>query len=215
MQHSAPSQFNTLPVEGAPAWRNILKALPGIPWLRRKFWSPQWIRFEMNRHCRKLVESLNPADLSVLEISGGEWRELYKFKKYRMVDYPAYDLCANPLDETFDLIIAEQVFEHLLWPYRAGRNAYAMLKSGGHFLVSTPFLVKIHAHPVDCSRWTPLGMKYFLAECGFALENVQTFSWGNRKCIQANWNKWPAYRPWHSLRNEPDFPISVWALAKK
>ena len=58
-------------------------------------------------------------------------------------------------------------------------------------------------------------MKYFLAEAGFPLDGVQAFAWGNRRCINANWWSWPNYRPWHSLRNEPDFPISVWALAQK
>ena len=210
-----PPHFNTLPVAGAPGWENFVKALPGVPWIRRKLWSPQWLRVVMNRHCRELVESLRPENLSVLEISGDEWGGLYPFKKYRLANYPEYDLCAALLDESFDLIIAEQVFEHLLWPYKAGRNVHQMLKPGGHFLVSTPFLVKIHGHPVDCTRWTPLGMQYFLAECGFPMDGIQTYSWGNRRCVRANWRKWPAYRPWHSLRNEPDFPVSVWALAKK
>ena len=58
-------------------------------------------------------------------------------------------------------------------------------------------------------------MKYFLAEAGFSLENTETGSWGNRSCVKANFNKW-ARRGWFgSLRNEPDFPVVVWALAKK
>ena len=58
-------------------------------------------------------------------------------------------------------------------------------------------------------------MKYFLAECGFDLERIQTASWGNRACIKANFNKW-ARRGWFgSLHNEPDFPVTVWALAQK
>lgn len=169
MQHAPLKPFNTLPIEGAPAWKNFVKALPGVPWIRRKLWSPQWIRVVMNRHCHELVESLKPENLSALEISGYEWGDIYQFKKFRSANYPEYDLCAAPLDETFDLIIAEQVFEHLLWPYKAVRNVYQMLRPGGYFLMSTPFLVKIHGHPVDCSRWTPLGMKYLLAEGGFPL----------------------------------------------
>ena len=38
-------------------------------------------------------------------------------------------------------------------------------------------------------------------------------SWGNRQCVVGNFDRWPAYRRWHSLRNEPDFPVQVWAFA--
>ena len=53
---------------------------------------------------------------------------------YRSVDFPDYDLCAGALDEKFDIIIVEQVFEHLLWPYRAARNVFQMLNPNGALL---------------------------------------------------------------------------------
>ena len=119
-------------------------------------------------------------------------------------------------DQTFDLVIADQVFEHLLWPYRAGRNIYKMVRSDGYVLLSVPFLVRIHG-VVDCTRWTETGLKYFLAECGFPLEAIRTGSWGNRTCVKANLrNKWVRYRKYiHSLHNEPRYPYVVWALAAK
>jgi hypothetical protein len=34
--------------------------------------------------------------------------------------------------------------------------------------------------------------------------------------LEANFNGWPSWVWWkHSLRNEPDFPVVVWALARK
>ena len=126
----------------------------------------------------------------------------------------------SALDETFDIIIAEQVWEHLLWPYRAGRNVYQMLRPGGYFLMQTPFLLRVHEIPTDCSRWTETGMKYFLAECGFDLDKVKTGSWGNRMAAKANLkygNNFPQYHPWlhRNLKNDPRFPVQVWALAQK
>ena len=161
-------------------------------------------------------QSLHPSSLDVLEISGDNWKNA-GFKSYRSVAYPEYDICAEALPQTFDLIIAEQVFEHLLWPYRAGRNVHQMLRPGGHFLISTPFLIRIHNFPVDCSRWTELGLKHFLAECGFPLENTRTDSWGNRSCVIQNLDHFlTTYRPSkHSLENEPDYPYHVWALTRK
>lgn len=193
----------------------MIKRLPGVARLRRRLWTPQWGRVVMNRHCRQLVEGLDPQTLEVLEVSGQEWGRLYPFKQYTSVQYPHYDVCSGALDRSFDLVIAEQVFEHLLWPYRAGRNVHAMLRPGGHFLISTPFLIKIHPSPIDCSRWTETGLRHLLAECGFPLEQIQTFSWGNRACVRANFRKWARHHWWRSLRNEPDFPFVVWALARK
>lgn len=176
----------------------------------------QWLRVVLNEETQRIVRGLNPGTLSALEISGDTWKQPGLFREYRSVDYPEYDVCAGTLPERYDLIIAEQVFEHLLWPYRAGRNVYEMLKPGGWFLVTTPFLLKIHNHPVDCSRWTETGMKYFLAECCFPLEKVQTGSWGNQACVKANFKRWQIFQRWrHSLKNDPEFPIVVWALAQK
>ena len=34
--------------------------------------------------------------------------------------------------------------------------------------------------------------------------------------LEANFPRWQIYQSWrHSLKNEPDFPIVVWALARK
>ncbi|MFQ5659343.1 MAG: methyltransferase domain-containing protein [Gammaproteobacteria bacterium] len=175
-----------------------------------------WARVVMNRETREMVSRLDPGNLKVFEISGHSWGKWMSFKEYKGVDFPDFDICESALGETFDLIIAEQVFEHLLWPYRAGRNVYKMLNPGGSFLITTPFLMRVHNRPVDCSRWTETGIKYFLAECGFDIRHVRTGSWGNRACVRANFSVWMPYRRlFHSLRNDPEFPVAVWALARK
>jgi SAM-dependent methyltransferase len=174
-----------------------------------------WSRVVMNSACRELLAKLDYAGFDTLEISGRAW-QAFGFARYRTVEFPAFDVCAGPLDERFDLIIAEQVFEHLLYPYRAGRNVHAMLRPGGWFLISVPFLVKVHAYPIDCTRWTALGLRHFLHECGFPLEQIEAGAWGNRDCVIANFDRWVAYEPdAHDLRNEPDFPYHVWALAQR
>lgn len=174
-----------------------------------------WARTVMYRECFRVIRELNPSKLDALEISAGKvWRPL-GFRSFTEANFPEFDVCSMTLPGGFDLIIADQVFEHLLWPYRAGRNVYSMLKPGGHFLVTTPFLIKVHEVPVDCSRWTELGMKHLLAECDFPIDGIRTGSWGNRACVQANFRRW-ARRGWFkSLANEPEFPVSVWALARK
>lgn len=174
-----------------------------------------WARVVMDEATGKIIQNISPHNLSALEISGNRWQN-YGFLSYKHAFFPDFDLCYSKTDETFDLIIAEQVFEHLLWPYRAGINAYKMLNNRGYFLITTPFLMRIHNHPTDCTRWTETGIRHFLAECGFDYETIHTGSWGNRKCVRKNLSRWVPYRPYiHSLKNEPDFPVVVWALAQK
>lgn len=174
-----------------------------------------WMRVVMYRECFAFIDSLGPERLDVLEISGGpQWRRGFNFRSYTATEYPGYDICAEQLPQHFDLIIADQVFEHLPWPYRAGRNALAMLKHGGYLIVTAPFLVRVHESPIDCCRWTESGLSYLLQECGFAEAAVHTGSWGNRACLKANLTHWRKRGFFGSLANEPNFPVAVWAFAQ-
>ena len=128
------------------------------------------------------------------------------------------DLAAS-LIESADIVLAEQVWEHLVYPYRATQNVLSILRPGGYFLLSTPFLVRVHhgRNYGDCLRWTEQGMAHFLEECGFRADQIKTGSWGNRACAAAHINeeKWVRFRKGMDLTNEPTFPVQVWALARK
>jgi len=196
-----------------PLYNPLRKCLDTITFTQA---DKQWARVIMNRETLKLVTELNPSTLDVLEISGDDWDKKLSFKSYKSLHFPDFDICQSIIAEKFDLIIAEQVFEHLLWPYRAAQNVLQMLNSRSYLLVTLPFLIRYHGCPHDCTRWTETGIKYFLAECGFPIESIVTGSWGNRFCVKGNFKKWTRYRPWqHSLKNDPTFPVCVWALAKK
>lgn len=173
------------------------------------------MRVVYQEQCLQWIHELGPSNLDVLEISAGHtWRSV-QFKSYSEMNYPEYDICTDKVDRKFDLVIADQVFEHLLWPYRAGRNVFDMLKPGGYFLMITPFLVRIHDVPVDCSRWTQTGIRYFLAECGFALDDIHTDGWGNQKALRANLDTWARVGWRRKLPNEPAYPLAIWAMAHK
>ena len=163
---------------------------------------------------------MNLEDLDVLEISAGEyWKENFKFKSFTEMNFPEYDICKDLINENkYDLIIADNVWEHLKYPYRATKNVFKMLRPNGYFLVITPFLIKIHNVPIDCSRWTEDGMRYFLSEAGFDLENIITNSWGNKKCAKLDLRDdptWTRIGLFRSMKNNKMFPMQIWALAKK
>ncbi len=174
-----------------------------------------WERVVMNRETLEWVKALETEKMTALEISGKIWDGRVPFKSYKSIWYPEYDVCEKPLAESYDIIIAEQVFEHLLYPSRAARHVFEMLRGGGYFLLTTPFLYRIHAYPNDCSRWTPQGMAYFLEEAGFPLDKVRVGAWGNRACVTASFRGRCYCSRIHTLENEPAFPVVVWALAQK
>src|SRR5271169_988033 len=106
------------------------------------FDTTDWLRVVMYRRCFEFIRGIRPGTLDVLEISGGpQWRRALNFGSYTSTQFPEFDICSEALDREFDLIIADQVFEHLPWPMRAGRNVYKMLRPGGYFIIATPFLV--------------------------------------------------------------------------
>jgi SAM-dependent methyltransferase len=204
--------------------RSALKALIPSRYherLRRWFQSRnevQWCRVVMNREIDRFIRSLDCAHTDALEVSGVGSQGRYNFRSYRTAQFPEYDVCEGPLSkEQFDLVIAEQVFEHILRPDRAAAHVYEMLRPSGIFIVSTPFLLKVHEYPVDLHRWTERGMRQLLEIAGFRV--LATGSWGNRECLWADMQPglaWTPYNPRrHSLHNEPQFAIVVWAFAEK
>lgn len=174
-----------------------------------------WQRQVMNDAVEARIVALDPATKSVAEISGDlhshrPWRE------YTALAWPEFDLSA-PLTETrqFDVVICEQVLEHVPDPWAAVRNLFALCQPGGELIVSTPFLIKLHEEffQNDYWRFTPRGMRTLLEGAGFEVEELE--AWGNRACVVGNFSSWSAHRRWLSLRNEPDFPVQVWAFARR
>jgi SAM-dependent methyltransferase len=180
------------------------------------FDTTDWVRVVMYRRCFEFLSAHDPRSLDVLEISGGpQWRRAFEFRSYTATQFPDFDICSEALDKQFDVVIADQVFEHLPWPLRAGKNVFKMLRPGGHFIVATPFLVRVHNVPIDCNRWTEQGLSFLLQESGFAPDLIKTDSWGNRACLKANLTKWRRHGWFSSLKNEPNYPVMVWAIAQK
>jgi SAM-dependent methyltransferase len=156
-------------VVSEPAPSSVLSAIRNRPRLKatmKKYLeaigydTTDWVRVAMYRHAFEFITQLGPERLRVMEVSAGsQWRSKFAFQSFVGTSYPAFDICKDVLPEQFDLVIADQIFEHLQWPARAARNVYAMVRPGGHFLIATPFLVRYHPSPIDCNRWTPEGLR--------------------------------------------------------
>jgi SAM-dependent methyltransferase len=176
-----------------------------------------WQRVAMNDVVEDWIAALGPPTRSAVEVSGDLHGDR-PWKEYAALNYPDFDLCAPLTEERrFDVVICEQVLEHVPDPWQAVENLRDLCKPGGHLLVSTPFLIKVHELAaigmLDYWRFTPRGLRTLLERGGLEVEQVG--SWGNRMCVVGNFSDWSARRPWHMMRNETDFPVQVWAFARR
>jgi SAM-dependent methyltransferase len=176
-----------------------------------------WVRTVMNGAIDRHLEGLDPPTRCAAEISGENHRSR-PWLSYESLMYPDFDLCA-PLEfeQRFDVVICEQVLEHVHDPWAAAANLRELSTPGGHVIVSTPFLIRVHELPLfgmhDYWRFTPRGLRALLEGASLDVDSVGW--WGNRLCVAGNLSRWAAYRPWHPLRNEPDVPVQVWAFAHR
>jgi SAM-dependent methyltransferase len=181
--------------------------------------SEQWQRVPLVQAMHRHLDGLDPSGLRGAEISGDAYAGK-PWKTFTSLDFPDFDICAPLADdhrEAFDVVICEQVLEHVVDPWTAVANLRDLVVPGGSVMVSTPFLIRVHELPAygmpDYWRFTPRGLRTLVERTG--LEVAELGSWGNRSVIRGNFDLWPAYRRWHSLRNEPDLPVQVWAFARR
>jgi SAM-dependent methyltransferase len=210
------------PLRIAGAWlRNVVRRARRLPDPIRYPHTDEplehWQRIVLNDEIDARIRSLGPEGLRAAEISGST-HAARTWKEYASLMYPEFDICA-PIEEParFDLVICEQVLEHVPDPCRAAANLGELCVPGGHVVVSTPFLIRLHELPMfemrDYWRFTPRGLRTLLERAGLEVDEVG--AWGNRDSVVGNFDRWPAYRWWHSLRNEPDLPVQVWAFARR
>jgi SAM-dependent methyltransferase len=70
-------------------------------------------------------------------------------------------------DESVDIVLCNQVLEHVLDAEQSTREIHRILKPGGLFIGSVPHVSPIHLEPYDFRRFTELGMEKLLDDHGF------------------------------------------------
>jgi hypothetical protein len=80
----------------------------------------QWLRAVMWADSRRTFEQLDPESLKAVEVSGKEWCFLPSGSSSTL-DFPDFDLCSppDPLPGPFDIVICEQILEHVVDPLTA------------------------------------------------------------------------------------------------
>lgn len=81
-----------------------------------------------------------------------------------------YDGHKMPFENaTFDGILANQVFEHVFNPREFLLEVNRILKTGGQFLITVPFVWDEHEQPYDFARYSSFGLVHCLKEAGFEI----------------------------------------------
>jgi SAM-dependent methyltransferase len=173
----------------------------------------QWVRTVMLRDIRAFLTTLPIRELDAVECSSATYVD-EGWQRHTSLTYPDFDLTDPPADiPTFDVVFCEQVLEHVTDPWAAAETLRALCRPGGHVIVSTPFLLRIHNAPGDYWRFTPDGLRILLERGGLQVTRVE--AWGNRAAVRTNTFWWAAQRPWRSLRNVDDVPAVVWAFCRR
>lgn len=214
MQTLAPSTIESL-------YRHALKG-PG-----KKQW---WItRLAMYRALEGKLSHIDSETTNVLAISNSEWfaRDTLGLLKSKVTkaDYPTHNLVdLNKIsDSEYDICVSDQVLEHIEGdPFKAFSESARVVRSGGYVCHTTCLINEIHGSPSDFWRFTPDALRLLARASGLTVEMVG--GWGNREAVgimnsALRYEKIPEdpANPVYQLamRSDPDWPISVWILARK
>ncbi len=62
-------------------------------------------------------------------------------------------------DETYDVVVSSQCFEHVEFPWCTMKEISRVLKTGGLVCIIAPSCGPEHRYPLDCYRYMPDGLK--------------------------------------------------------
>jgi hypothetical protein len=162
----------------------------------------------------KFIESLPHSEMSAVEISGDLLIRRHKWAVQQTLHFPEFDLCnVQDIPGQYDVVFCSEVLEHVTEPWEAVVTLAKLTKPNGYVIVTVPFMLPYHPAPIDAWRFSEVGLSILMKRAG--LQIVRTGSWGNAQSVRANMFVWATRRPWHSMRNDPRFPVDVWAIGQR
>jgi SAM-dependent methyltransferase len=195
-------------------WRASMKGLERGPRVTRYTMYKRLEEISLDHPPGRLLSISHSARLAmVLGITATETIE---------ANYPDVDILSLPFPkENFDFVVSDQVLEHVAGsPQQAIDECLRVLKIGGVVCHTTCFINPVHGAS-DFWRFTPDALRLLHHGCS---EIIECDGWGNFDVLQAIRNGFRSepvpHAPWHPLhklavKNDCDWPISTWIVAKK
>lgn len=143
---------------------------------------PQWLTDRFHIQSRRILREIRQS--LILDIGSGDSRNqklLDASNEFYRLDYPQTsqryrsspdvygDACNLPFKtESLDVVFLFEVLEHIACDDQALREIRRVLRPGGRFYTSVPFIYPVHDAPNDYRRFTIHGVRLLLNEAGFS-----------------------------------------------
>lgn len=154
--------------------------------------NPFWIA---RRSIYRQMKSLASSEVfsAILDVGCGTkpYKSLFREAKYVGLEYDSersrnsskadffYKNNSFPFsDGEFDLVICNQVLEHVFEPELFLKEVNRVLKKGGKIILTVPFCWDEHEQPYDYARYTSFGLKYIFEKNGFIVEKQSKLTSG-------------------------------------
>lgn len=90
------------------------------------------------------------------------------------LSYPGVDENKLPMERAeYETVISANVLEHVRMPWLWIKELARVLRPGGHLITIAPASYVYHAHPVDCWRVWPEGMRALYVSAGLQVVTIQ------------------------------------------
>lgn len=124
----------------------------------------------IQEHLRRCLADLGPSTRG-LEVGAGSSRLHPALVTLDLAPGPTVDICANAeslpfADGIFDVVVSQEVLEHVRDPFRAMREMRRVLKPGGLIYCQVPFVIGYHPGPTDFWRFTREGIRELINQAG-------------------------------------------------
>jgi len=87
-------------------------------------------------------------------------------------------------DESFDCVMATEFLEHYSEPEKVLREILRVMKPGGKFFATVPFIWNLHEIPYDEYRYTPYSLERHLLNAGFSEIEIRAIGGWNMAFAQ-------------------------------
>lgn len=112
-------------------------------------------------------------------------RKFLHASEYVGIDYvkfPAFtakdmvgDITNLPFEkESFDIVLNNQVIEHVNDPKKVLNEINRVIVVGGTLILTAPQMCRIHGEPHDYYRFTKFGLEYLITSSGFEIVSIES-----------------------------------------
>jgi len=148
----------------------------------RLYWLLTVLREEMERLVESEIKSRSVATVADFGCGNMPYRPLIEphVERYCGCDLPGNELADSIIssngvlpfeDSTVDIVVSNQVLEHVRYPHKYLSEARRVLAANGKLILSTHGIWRYHPDPCDFWRWTSAGLRCEIEDAGFAVES--------------------------------------------